>query len=135
MKKLEALTAGNVSAVASTLNVCGASSNASGSNANSRSNPSASTVTPTTTTIPPTTTVAASAATVAEPTTLAHSSHTGPPPAGAIEQVMKHSLYSVTAIKAKAGRLVVHLVNQEDLSVRHDMVVGDALGHRFASRR
>ena len=29
--------------------------------------------------------------------------------------------------------MVVHLVNREDLSVRDDMVVGDALGHRFAS--
>ena len=127
MKKL-ALTL-VVSAVASTLNACGASSDASGSNA-APAPTSASTVTPTTTT---TTTVAAPAATVAEPTTLAHRSHTGPPPAGAIEQVMNTNSYSVTAIKAKAGQLVVHLVNQEDLSVRHDMVVGDALGHRFAS--
>jgi plastocyanin len=44
---------------------------------------------------------------------------------------MKNSLYSVTAIEAKAGRFAVHLVNHDD-SVRHDMVVGDALGHRFA---
>ena len=46
---------------------------------------------------------------------------------------MVHSRYSVTSMEAKAGRLVVHLVNNEDLSVRHDMIVGDALGHRFAS--
>lgn len=46
---------------------------------------------------------------------------------------MKNSRYSVTAIDTKAGPFVVHLVNQEELSVRHDMIVGDALGHRFAS--
>ena len=82
---------------------------------------------------PATTAVAEPTTAVGEPTTLAHSSDTGTPPAGAIEQVMKNTTYSVTAITAKAGRFVVHLVNQDGPPVRHDMVVGDALGRRFAS--
>ena len=121
-------------AVVSTLGGCGSSSsssNASGSSATPTPT-AAATVAPTTTTTL-TATVEGSATTAGAPTTLAHSSDTGPPPAGAIEEDMKNSRYSVTAINAKAGQLVVHLVNQEELSVRHDMIVGDALGHRFAS--
>jgi uncharacterized cupredoxin-like copper-binding protein len=131
-------------AAPSALSACGSSSNAPRSNATAvaasaaavttvtTSAPTVTIAAPATTVAGPTTTVGAPTTTVAPPTTLAHSSQLGPPPAGAVEQVMEHSMYGVTAIEAKAGRFAVHLVNNDD-SVRHDMIVGDAVGHRFAS--
>jgi plastocyanin len=121
--------------VLSALGACGSSSNARSSAspvvASTAAATTATTLAPTTTIAAPTT-VGAPTTTVAPPTTLAHSSQAGPSPAGAAEQVMEQSKYSAIAIEAKAGRFVVHLVNRDD-SVRHDMIVGDALGHRFAS--
>jgi Cupredoxin-like domain len=68
------------------------------------------------------------------PATFAHADQPAPAPPGAISEPMLHDMYLSPALAAKAGRVVIDLVNQDTLAQsKHDFRLTDSVGHNLAT--